>query len=72
MEKKILMMLEKKWQKCHRIKINLQSIKCSSWFKIKNVFCLPGVPSILKSMMPNLKNYLIKGTVIVKLLVLNS
>ena len=30
-------------------------------FKIKNVFCLPGVPSILKSMMPNLKSYLIKG-----------
>ena len=30
-------------------------------FKIKNVLCLPGVPSILKSMMPNLKNYLIKG-----------
>jgi molybdenum cofactor synthesis domain-containing protein len=30
-------------------------------FKIKNVFCLPGVPSILKSMMPNLKKYLKKG-----------
>ena len=30
-------------------------------FMIKNVLCLPGVPSILKSMMPNLKNYLIKG-----------
>ena len=30
-------------------------------FKIKNIFCLPGVPSILKSMMPNLKSYLIKG-----------
>ena len=30
-------------------------------FKIKNVLCLPGVPSILKSMMPNLKKYLIKG-----------
>ena len=30
-------------------------------FKIKNILCLPGVPSILKSMMPNLKNYLIKG-----------
>ena len=31
-------------------------------FKIKNVLCLPGVPSILKSMMPNLKKYLIKGS----------
>ena len=30
-------------------------------FMIKNVFCLPGVPSILKSMMPNLKKFLIKG-----------
>ena len=30
-------------------------------FMIKNILCLPGVPSILKSMMPNLKKYLIKG-----------
>tara|TARA_B110000881_G_C18550347_1_gene503692 strand:- start:480 stop:1247 length:768 start_codon:yes stop_codon:yes gene_type:complete len=30
-------------------------------FMIKNVLCLPGVPSILKSMMPNLKKFLIKG-----------
>ena len=30
-------------------------------FIIKNIFCLPGVPSILKSMMPNLKNFLNKG-----------
>ena len=30
-------------------------------FIIKNVLCLPGVPSILKSMMPNLINFLIKG-----------
>ena len=34
-------------------------------FKIKNVLCLPGVPSILKSMMPNLKKYLVKGPVII-------
>jgi len=32
-------------------------------FKIKNVLCLPGVPSILKSMMENLKKFLIKGSV---------
>ena len=32
-------------------------------FKIKNVFCLPGVPSILKSMINNLKKYLVKGKV---------
>ena len=30
-------------------------------FMIKNVLCLPGVPSILKSMMPNLKDFLIRG-----------
>jgi molybdenum cofactor synthesis domain-containing protein len=30
-------------------------------FKIKNVFCLPGVPSILQSMMHNCLTYLIKG-----------
>ena len=30
-------------------------------FKIKNVFCLPGVPSILKSMIENTKKYLSKG-----------
>jgi len=34
-------------------------------FKIKNVFCLPGVPSILKSMIPNLKKYLKKGLVVI-------
>ena len=33
-------------------------------FKIKNVLCLPGVPSILKSMIGNMKKYLIKGKVI--------
>jgi molybdenum cofactor synthesis domain-containing protein len=30
-------------------------------FKIKNIFCLPGVPSILKSMIDNCQRYLIKG-----------
>ena len=34
-------------------------------FKIKNVLCLPGVPSILKSMIGNLKKYLVKGPVII-------
>jgi len=33
-------------------------------FKIKNVLCLPGVPSILKSMIGNVKKFLIKGKVI--------
>ena len=31
-------------------------------FKVKNVFCLPGVPTILVSMIENCKKYLIKGT----------
>ena len=31
-------------------------------FKIKNVFCLPGVPLILKSMMHNCAKYLNKGS----------
>ena len=33
-------------------------------FKIKNIFCLPGVPSILKSMINNCKKFLLKGSVI--------
>ena len=35
-------------------------------FKIKNILCLPGVPIILKSMMGNLKKYLIKGKVVIE------
>ena len=33
-------------------------------FKIKNVFCFPGVPLILQSMLPNVKKFLIKGLVV--------
>ena len=33
-------------------------------FKNKNVLCLPGVPSILKSMIGKLKKYLIRGKVV--------
>jgi len=33
-------------------------------FIIKNVICLPGVPSILKSMIDNVKKYLVKGFVV--------
>ena len=32
-------------------------------FMIKNVICLPGVPSILKSMINNLKKYLVPGLI---------
>ncbi len=31
-------------------------------FMIKNILCFPGIPSILKSMMPNIKGFLIKGS----------
>jgi len=34
-------------------------------FNVKNVFCLPGVPSILKSMLGGLKNELVGGEPIV-------
>tara|TARA_Y100001960_G_scaffold50321_1_gene51103 strand:- start:231 stop:983 length:753 start_codon:yes stop_codon:yes gene_type:complete len=30
-------------------------------FNVENVFCLPGVPSILKSMLGGLKNYIVGG-----------
>ena len=30
-------------------------------FSVKNVFCLPGVPSILKSMLGGLKNRIVGG-----------
>ena len=33
-------------------------------FIIKNIICLPGVPSILKSMIHNCKKYLVKGSII--------
>jgi molybdenum cofactor synthesis domain-containing protein len=35
-------------------------------FKIRNILCLPGVPSILKSMIHNLKKYLIKGKKVIE------
>ena len=33
-------------------------------FKIKNIFCLPGVPSILRSMIDNCKKFLLKGSIV--------
>ena len=34
-------------------------------FYVQNVFCLPGVPSILESMLPNLTNKLVGGDPII-------
>ena len=42
-------------------KLILNPSSAAPGFLIKNVLCLPGVPLILKSMMPNLKKFLIKG-----------
>jgi len=39
-------------------------VSAAPGFIIKNVICLPGVPSILKSMIDNVKKYLIKGLVV--------
>ena len=36
-------------------------------FSVKNVFCLPGVPSILKSMLGGLKNKIVGGEPILSL-----
>jgi molybdopterin-biosynthesis enzyme MoeA-like protein len=38
-------------------------------FSVKNVFCLPGVPSILKSMLGGLKNEIVGGKPILSLTV---
>ena len=39
-------------------------VSAAPGFIIENVICLPGVPSILKSMIDNVKKYLVKGLVI--------
>ena len=39
-------------------------VSAAPGFIIKNVICLPGVPSILKSMIDNVKKYLVKGFVV--------
>ena len=63
MVKKILTMQEKKMAKMPSFsKLIYNPSSAAPGFMIKNVLCLPGVPSILKSMMPNLKNFLIKGS----------
>jgi molybdenum cofactor synthesis domain-containing protein len=39
-------------------------VSAAPGFIIKNTICLPGVPSILKSMIDNVKKYLVKGFVV--------
>ena len=57
------MMEEKKWQKCRRgAKLIYNPSSAAPGFITKNVLSLPGVPSILNSMIENCKRYLIKGS----------
>ena len=52
---------EKNGYDAKRFKINFKPIGAAPGFIIKNVLSLPGVPSILNSMIENCKKYLIKG-----------
>ena len=62
MENLNLMMVERKWLKCHRgSKLIYNPSSAAPGFIFKNVLSLPGVPSILNSMIENCKKYLIKG-----------
>jgi molybdenum cofactor synthesis domain-containing protein len=46
-----------------RASLILNPSSAAPGFKVKNIFCLPGVPSILKSMINNCKKFLKKGLV---------
>ena len=60
--KKNLMMEEKKMAKMPKgSKLIYNPSSAAPGFMIKNVLSLPGVPSILNSMIENCKRYLIKG-----------
>ena len=51
----------------HDAKLILNPTSGAPGFNIENVFCLPGVPSILKSMLGGLKNRIIGGRTNLKL-----
>ena len=52
----------KKWQRCPiTAKLILNPASAAPGFVTKNVLSLPGVPSILNSMIENCKKYLVKG-----------
>ena len=52
---------DRKWFGCQKMLVNLNPTSGAPGFYIENVFCLPGVPSILKSMLGSLKNKIIGG-----------
>jgi len=48
----------------HNAELILNPTSGAPGFNVKNVFCLPGVPSILKSMLGGLKNKIVGGATI--------
>ena len=56
------MTVEKKWQKCLLGQNYYNPSSAAPGFMIKNILSLPGVPTILNSMIENCKRYLIKGS----------
>ena len=61
MEKINLMMVEKNVKMPITSKLIYNPSSAAPGFITKNVFSLPGVPSILNSMIENCKKYLVKG-----------
>ena len=61
MEKVNLMMVEKMAKMPITSKLIYNPSSAAPGFITKNVFSLPGVPSILNSMIENCKKYLVKG-----------
>ena len=57
------MKVDKKWYKMpqRNAKLILNPTSGAPGFNVDNVFCLPGVPSILKSMLGGLKNKIVGG-----------
>ena len=51
----------KKWLKCQEEKLIFNPSSAAPGFMTKNVLSLPGVPSIMNSMIENCKRYLVKG-----------
>ena len=62
MEKIILMMEEKNAKMPANAKLIYNPSSAAPGFITKNVFSLPGVPSILNSMIDNCKKYLVRGS----------
>ena len=62
------MMVDKKWLKCQpQQSLILNPTSGAPGFYVENVFCLPGVPSILQSMIGGLNNVLTGGDPILNL-----